>query len=174
MACDITINAGRTLSCKNAVGGLKNVYFINFSSDTFVYSASTETVSGPISAGTPAYKYELHLGNDLTQNIQSSAENGTLYFEQNLNLTLKKLSAADNVQIKRLASGHPHILVEDQMENVWVVGRLNGSDVVAGTAVSGNAFGDLNGYTLQFQALESTLANDYTGDVASDFTVVTG
>jgi hypothetical protein len=111
MACDTTINAGRTLSCKDAVGGLKNVYFINFSSDTFVYASATETVTGPTVTGTTAYKYELHLGNDLTQNIQSSAENGTLYFEQNLNLTLKKLSATDNVQIKLLASGHPHVMM---------------------------------------------------------------
>lgn len=174
MACDI--NLGRGLSCKDAVGGLKNVYFINYGETEFTYSASTELVYGPVSGTPNAYKYELHLGNDLTQNIQSSPENGTLYFEQVLNLTLKKLSSDDNVQIKLLSSGHPHIFVEDQMGNIMLVGRLNGADVTAGTAVTGNAFGDLNGYTLSFTAQESTLANFYATPetFATDFTIVAG
>lgn len=169
--CDIS--SGRGLSCKDAISGLKNVYFINYG-ETLFTMAVDETITGPVTSGATAYKYELHLGNDLTQNIQSSPENGTLYFEQTLNLTLKKLSKEDNVQIKSLASGHPHIFVEDQMGNIMLVGRLNGADVVSGTAVTGNAFGDLNGYTLGFQANERTLANFYATPetFATDFTIV--
>lgn len=179
MACDI--NSGRTLSCKDAVGGLKNIYFINYSDiygalgNELIYNSVTETVTGiTLSGTTEIYKYELHLGNDLTQNVQSSAENGTLYFEQVLSVTLKKLSAIDNVKIKTLASGHPIIIVEDQMGNFMFVGRKNGADVSGGTAVTGNAFGDLNGYTLSFTGMEPTLANFYTGTLATDFVIVEG
>ena len=176
MACDI--NSGRTLSCKDAVGGLKNIYFMNFSdlaANPLLYNTATETVTGVTAVtGTTIYKYELHLGNDLTQNVQSSPENGTLYFEQVLSITLKKLSAVDNVKIKELSSGHPVIIVEDQMGNFMFVGRTNGSDVTGGTAVSGNAFGDLNGYTLTFTAQEPTLANFYTGTLATDFIISVG
>ena len=55
-----------------------------------------------------------------------------------------------------------------------LVGAINGADVSAGTAVTGNAFGDLNGYTLSFTANEPTLANFYTGDFDAEFTVVVG
>lgn len=177
--CDV--NAGRGLSCKDSISGLKNVYFINYGEGEFTFDSATEEITGT-SAVTPpsAYKYELHLGNDLTSNINSSAENGTLFFEQVLSLTLKKLSQGDNVQIKQLSSGHPHIMVEDQMGNFMLVGYKNGSDVSAGTAVTGNAFGDLNGYTLSFTANERYLPNFYVeaatpGDPSpflTDFTIV--
>lgn len=171
MACDIS--SGRGLSCKDAISGLKNVYFINYGETAFTMDVGEE-ITGPTGVTPTAYKYELHLGNDLTQNIQSSPENGTLYFEQVLNLTLKKLTSSDNVQIKLLASGHPHIFVEDQMGNIMLVGRINGADVTAGTAVTGNAYGDLNGYTLSFTANEQTLANFYATPetFATDFTIV--
>ena len=172
MSCDIS--RGRGLSCKDAIGGLKAVYFINsgdLGTPTFDADNQTITKLGE-SSPTDAYKYDLHLGNDLTQNINSSAENGTLYFEQVLSLTLKKLSKEDNVEVRQLAAGHPHIIVEDQMGNFMVVGLVNGADVTGGTAVTGNAFGDLNGYTLTFTANERYLANFYTGDITTDFNVV--
>ena len=178
--CDI--NAGRILSCKDAISGLKTIYFVNYediygaAGDLLTYDEAAETITGVTTPlATSAWKYDLHLGNDLTQNIQSSPENGTLFFEQVLSITLKKLSAEDNVQIRTLASGRPLIFVEDQMGNIMLVGRVNGSDVTAGTAVTGNAFGDLNGYTLSFTANEPTLANFYVGaDFAADFTIVVG
>jgi len=170
MACDIT--KGRGLSCKDAVGGLKNVYFVNYGDLTITYDSDGETITTLGDGSNSAFKYELHLGNDLTQNINSSAENGTLYFEQVLSLTLKKLSKEDNVEVRLLAAGHPHIIVEDQMGNFMVVGTLNGADVTGGTAVTGNAMGDLNGYTLTFTGMEKNLANFYTGDIDTDFTVV--
>jgi len=171
--CDIT--KGRCLSCKDAVGGLKAIYFVNHGDlGDITYGPDGETITSMGVTGTPtnAYKYELHLGNDLTQNIMSSAENGTLFFEQLLNLTLKKLSAEDNAEIRLLAAGHPHVIVEDQMGNFMVVGTLNGADVTGGTAVTGNAMGDLNGYTLTLTANERALANFYTGDLATEFAIV--
>lgn len=174
MACDIS--KGRLISCKDAIGGLRKVYFINYDDmdeASYTYDTDGETITAV--AGSPsAYEYDLHLGNDLTQNIQSSAENGTTYFEQVLSLTLKKLTKEDNSEIKQLAYGHPHVMVLDQMGNYMLVGALNGADVTAGTAVTGAEMGDLNGYTLSFTAMEKTLANFYTGDFATEFTVVVG
>jgi len=173
MACDITL--GRGLSCKDAIGGLKAVYFVNYGDldGALTYAADGQEITAV--AGAPsAFKYELHLGNDLTQNIISSAENGTTYFEQVVNLTLKKLTKEDNVQIRTLAYGHPHIIIEDNMGNFMIAGVEHGCDVTGGTAVTGNDYGDLNGYTLSFTGRERSLANFYTGDIDSEFTVVEG
>ena len=79
-----------------------------------------------------------------------------------------KLSAEDNAEIRLLAAGHPHVIVEDQMSNFMVVGTLNGADVTGGTAVTGNAMGDLNGYTLTLTGNERALANFYTGDLETE------
>jgi hypothetical protein len=177
MSCDI--NAGRLTSCKDAIGGLLTVYFVNYeevvSWEEDVTPGSEEQITGytpnPLYSKVSAWKYDLHLGNDLTQNINSSPENGTLYFEQLTNLTLKKMSAEDNVQIRLLSAGRPFLLIEDQMGNTWLAGRINGNDVTGGTAVTGSDFGDLNGYTLTFTGKERQLANFYSGDVNTDFNV---
>lgn len=174
MACDIS--KGRLISCKDAIGGLRKVYFINYDDmpdSAYTYDTDGETITAV--AGSPsAYEYDLHLGNDLTQNIQSSAENGTTYFEQVLNLTLKKLTKEDNAEVRQMAYGHPKIMVLDQMGNYMLVGATNGADVTGGTAVTGNAMGDLNGYTLSLTGMEPTLANFYTGAFDTEFTVVVG
>jgi len=181
MSCDIT--KGRLLDCKDAVGGLKAVYFINYNtavSTGFTFDPTNPNIIkdfGSPSTPPDAFKYDLHLGNDLTQNIQSSAENGTLYFEQVLSLTLKKLTSDDNFNVREMASGHPHVIIEDQMGNFWYAGLVNGMDVTGGTAVTGNAFGDLNGYTLTLTGMERDLANYIEGGlttVETGFTIVEG
>ena len=172
MACDIT--AGRLVSCKDAIGGLRKVYFINYEDMPFDDLTITADVITSVANTPSAYEYDLHLGNDLTQNINSSPENGTTFMEQVLSLTLKVLTSGDNFEIKTLAYGRPKIMVLDNMGNYMLVGAQNGADITGGTAVSGAAFGDLNGYTLTFTGNERTFAQFYTGDFDTEFTVVVG
>jgi hypothetical protein len=111
----------------------------------------------------------------LTQNINSSRENGTTFFEQVLSLTLHKLSPADNKQLKLMSYGRPHIFVEDYNGNVFVVGLEFGADVSGGTIVTGSAMGDLSGYTLTLTGMEKMPAN-FLGDSITGvgFVVVPG
>jgi len=163
MACDLS--NGRVLPCKDSVGGLKNIYFINYGVDSTLISTSgaEDTVASTDFAASTAYKYALKGNSSLTQNIQSSRENGTTAFEQVLELTLPKLSKEDNYQIKLLSFGRPHIVAEDYNGNFWLVGREHGADVTGGTIVTGAAMGDLSGYTLTLTAMERTPANFVSG-----------
>jgi len=162
-----TIDTGRTLPCRDSVGGLKNVYFINYSASVTISTASATDDSVAADAAwsdeDTTYKYELKGTSSLTTNIQASRENGTVAFEQVLELTLPKLSADDNYQIKLLAWGRPRIVVEDYNGNFFLVGREHGADVTGGTIVTGAAMGDLSGYTLSFTAMETTPPNSVTG-----------
>jgi hypothetical protein len=166
MSCNI--DTGRTLPCRDSVGGLKNVYFINYDSSASIplveTAGSEDTVASAAWAATATtYKYELKGTSSLTQNIQASRENGTVAFEQVLELTLPKLSKEDNYQIKLLSFGRPRIVVEDYNGNLFLVGREHGADVTGGTIVTGASMGDLSGYTLSFSAMELTPANLVTG-----------
>lgn len=169
MACDIS--DGRALPCRDSVGGLKNVYFINYSSAASIAlvetAGSEDTVAFDGTWDATNYKYELKGTSSLTQNIQASRENGTVAFEQVLELTLPKLSKEDNYQIKLLSFGRPRIVVEDYNGNFFLVGREHGADVTGGTIVTGAAMGDLSGYTLTFSAMELTPANICTGTIAA-------
>jgi hypothetical protein len=152
-----TLNSGRTEPCKDVVGGITAVYFLDFGNVATVDS-STDAITD-FAASTSTYKYEVKGNSSLTQNINSSRENGTTFFEQVLSLTLHKMSAADNKEIKLLAYGRPHIIVEDNNGDFYVMGREYGADVTGGTVVTGAAMGDLSGYTLTFTAMEKMPAN---------------
>jgi hypothetical protein len=115
-----------------------------------------------------AWEYNVKGNSSMEQTVNSSRENGTTFYEQTLNLTLKKLSKEDNKELKLLAYGRPHVAVEDYNGNVMVMGLENGCDVSGGTVVTGAAMGDLSGYTLTFSAQETAAANFVGSPSASD------
>ncbi len=167
MACDLT--KGRALPCRESVGGIKAVYFVDFGDlgDITLTSATDDTISD-MDGTFDAYKYELKGASSVEQTINASRENGTVFFDQAVNLTLPQLSKEDNNELKLMAYGRPHIVVEDYNGNAYLVGRENGADVTGGTIVSGAAMGDLSGYTLTFNAMERTAANFIAGAVAGN------
>lgn len=171
MSCDIT--AGRLEPCKDGVGGVKAVYFFNYEDTTVERDADDELITDiNDGADTPAtatcYKYDVKGASNLVQNIHASRENGTVYFEQVLNLSLKGLTSTDNKELKLMSYGRPKIVIADNMGNAYMIGTENGADVTGGTAMTGQAFGDMYGYTLILTAEEQTMANFLTGATSAD------
>lgn len=161
MACDIT--TGRAVPCKDAVGGLKAAYFINYGDITTITYDAVDTDVIDTLGGTPtAYKYDLKGNSSFEQTVNSSRENGTTFYEQTLNLTMTKLDAATNKQLKLLAYGRPVVIVEDYNGNLFVMGLEHGAEVTGGTIVTGAAMGDLSGYTLVLTGQEQVAANFIT------------
>jgi len=173
MACDISL--GRLEPCKDSNGGLKAVYFVNWGDigyNTISYGSGNQTDAIDEITGSPnAYRYELKGTSSFTQTITSSRENGTTFFQQELALTLKKLSIVDNKQIKLLAYGRPQVIVEDNNSNFFFCGLEHGMDVTGGTIVTGAAMGDLSGYTLTLTGMEPVPANFLLNGL-NDFNVI--
>ena len=162
--CDF-ITSGRQEPCKDSVGGISAVYFVNYG-DMGVINYSTtvgeEEVIDTVT-GTPIpFKYDVRNNSSYTENIQASRESGTNYFEQVLELTLIKLTKEDHKAIKALSVGRPHIIIEDNMGNLMLAGLEHGCDVTGGTVVTGGAMGDMSGYTLSFTGMERFPANFIT------------
>jgi len=164
MACDLSL--GRKEPCKDVVGGIKAVYFTDFGDLGTVTKTDDEITD--LSGTFTAFKYEVKGNSSFEQNITSSRENGTTFFEQTLNLTLHKLSKEDNKELKLLAFGRPHVAVEDYNGNVFLMGLQHGADVSGGTIVTGAAMGDLSGYTLTLSSMEVEPANFVDSPTASD------
>jgi len=174
MSCDISL--GRLEPCKDSNGGLKAVYFVNWGEATgFTYDNTNTDVIVGVDGDPTAFKYDLKGTSSLTQTITSSRENGTTFFQQELALTLKKLSVVDHKQIKLLSYGRPQVIVEDNNGNFFLCGLQHGMDVTGGTIVTGAAMGDLSGYTLTLTGQEPVPAN-FIGDTLEDvgFTVTSG
>ena len=155
MAC--LLGSGRLKPCKDAVGGIKKIFFVDFGTlgDVTLVDDEITEVAGAFDY----YEYDVKMNSELTQNITSSRENGTTFFEQVLSVTFTKLTKEDNKELKLMAYGSPHIFVEDYKGSIMAVGLENGADVTEGTAVTGREMGDLNGYTMSFTANEVSFAN---------------
>ena len=175
MACE-NLSLGRLKPCKDTVGGIKNIYFVDYGDFTAIaYNVTDTDVIDDLAASFTAYKYEVHFSSSFTQNIQSSMENGTTAFEQVLEVTLPKLTKEDHKELKLISFGHPHVIVEDQNGNFFVSGLLNGMSVTGGTIVTGLNMGDLSGYTLSLSGMEKVPANFLESTiVAAGGTIVSG
>lgn len=176
MSCDIS--HGRIEPCKDAVGGLKNLYILNYGlyDETDITYDTTAGYEDQITAITlPAlssiYKFELKGTNSFEQTITSSRENGTTFFEQVLTVMLKKQDAITHKQIKLLSYGRPNIIVENNNGQYFIAGLLRGMDVTAGTISNGTQLGDMTGYSLTFTGQEATPANFL--DAATEAQLVT-
>lgn len=164
MACNISL--GRNEPCKDSIGGLQGVYFINFNTGSFTLNATDEVTAFP--SGSTAYFYQLKGVNSYTETVNSSRDNGTTFFNQELSLQLKKLSAEQTKEFKLLAYGRPKIVVHTRNGEALLVGRLEGADMTGGTTQTGQAYGDLFGYTAVFTGQEPLPANFLSGSTVSN------
>lgn len=174
MSCDIS--RGRLEPCKDKVGGIAKVYFVNFGSLGDITYDMTDTDVIDTVSGTPsAYEFVVRGASTYTENITPSRENGTTFFEQVLELQLPQLSKEDHKTIKLLSFGRPHVIVEDNNGNLLLGGLEYGMDVTGGTVATGSGMGEYNGYTLTLTGMEKIPANFIDGTLAdAGFTIVTG
>ena len=159
MACNLS--AGRNEVCKDSVGGLAAVYFLNYTTGSFTKNASGEITAFP-SAST-VYMYELKGNSSYTETVNSSRDNGTTFFSQELTLNLKKLTNEMTTQLKLMAYGRPQVVVSTMAGDALLVGELEGADVTAGTIQTGGALGDLYGYSVTLTGLEKLPAAFISG-----------
>lgn len=172
MACDIT--SGFELACRDNVGGIKNLYILS-GSVTSVAGEDSGLLTGITGSGI-FYTFELtRQTGDFTETITPSLENGTVFYEQVVNAPFHKLQSATRNQVKVLAQ-NPDLKIivetnngeEDSVGKFFYAGQRNGLTLSGGTAASGTAFGDLNGYTLTFTGQEPLPASEVSGSVLAD------
>jgi hypothetical protein len=181
MSCNLS--AGRNEVCKESVGGLAGVYFVNYTSSLAnVTDGESDALISTLPAGLTAYYYDLKGTSAYTETVNSSRENGTTFFNQELVLNLKKLTAEMTTQLKLMAYGRPQIFVHTQNGETLLVGQREGADLTGGTIQTGAALGDLFGYSITFTGQEkfpasfvsgSTFGNPF-GAVTNPPTIVSG
>jgi hypothetical protein len=171
MACNLS--AGRNEPCKESVGGLTGVYFLNYTTASFTTNANGEITAFP--SGSTVYYYDLKGNSSYTETVNSSRDNGTTFFSQELTLNLKKLTNEMTTQLKLMAYGRPQIVVNTMAGDSLLVGKTQGADVTAGTIQTGAALGDLYGYSVTFTGLEQLPAAFISGSTfGNPFAALTG
>jgi len=150
MACVLT--SGRTEPCRDAIGGLKAAYFIDFQEDSFTIAAGEATA---IDVGvTEVFKYELLAdGNTLVETFTADQNNGTSIYEQVLALALKKQDKETANELALIVKARPIVVVQFRDGTYKIVGVSDGT-VATGDIQSGGAKADFNGYNLTLTATE--------------------
>ena len=154
MACALT--RGYSIPCRDAVGGIKTVWFTELVNVTSVTTDSSGNVTAiTMAANTKFRQYDLvKETGELTEKITTSTPNGTVFYEQDLNFTIRKMIPIWRNEIRLLAQNLLYAVVLDANGNQWALGVNNGLDLAPSDAKTGKAKGDFNGYELKFVGRE--------------------
>ena len=175
MACT-SLTKGRGLDCNRISGGVKYIYFSVYDQiDSYAYDAvDLSTIDTIDFGGNTIYRYTVPRGSTtVNESITGSVENGTLFYTPTVNMVLNRLTQQDQQEIKLLGQTQVRIFAQlnatltNGHDVIVFLGVHNGMSLNAGTADSGAAFGDRNGYTLTWDGLEArpfAFLEDYTTD----------
>lgn len=168
MSCNLS--KGRYEPCKQYQGGLYKVWFANFDSLSGCTVDSDTNIIKDLgqASGTELYEYQLKGNSNLTQEMVSNRDNGTTMVTQTLTLNLKGADYESNNQIKLLAYGRPHIIVQDNYGSAWLCGKVRGVELTTSTLETGAAMGDKYGYNITLVAEEYEYANFLSGSTISN------
>jgi hypothetical protein len=165
MACNIT--SGFTLACRDNSGGIKNIYIL--SGSTPAITESSEGLISDLSGTGVFYKFELtkNVG-DFTETPTVSLENGTVFYDQIINVAFHKLQSSIRNQVKVLAQNPDLKIVVETNNGVespytgryFYIGNRRGANLSGGAGATGTAFGDMNAYSLTFQGIEPEPAEE--------------
>ena len=164
MACALT--QGYVLDCKDSLGGLKSVLFIEAGNVTAVTETAGVITAITLAASKYFHKYELvKETSSFTETVTASVQNGTIFYAQELSVILNKLQTNTRNEILLLAQNSLIAIAEDKNGVYWMLGKDGGLDITGGTAASGVATGDRSGYELTFGGQEASLSPEVSAGI---------
>ena len=168
MSCNIT--KGFELGCRDNTGGIKRAYILggSITSVTVADVATAPFLSSGITGSGEFFAYDqVRQTANYGETINSSIENGTIFYEQSLTLQFHKYQDSLQDIINTLGqSADAKLIVEtnngasDNDAKFFLLGEFNGLTLSAGSGQTGTSFGDLNGYSLTFTGQEPEPAKE--------------
>jgi len=169
-ACQATSNI--ELGCAGSVGGVYKLHVLSgeVTGTTLNGDGAYTSIAG--TGATYTFEVQKQTSN-LVETFNISLENGTTYFEQVTTAVFNKIDQDKRNQLKLLSRNRQIVLfVEDNNGTIYYLGSdFDGGYMSAGSAETGTAFGDRNGYSVSISTyskepmstLADTLANVLSG-----------
>jgi hypothetical protein len=157
MSCSVSI--GFNIGCKEAAGGIKEIYILDWDEikDLATFNGTQQFLD--VTSAITLYKYVLVPQTaSFSETINTSEENGTVFYTQTVGLKLHTLAQDKRNELQSIAKGRQAIFVRDEQDIFWLVGYERGAIVTQGTANTGTAMGDFNGYDLIWTAVSRVRA----------------
>jgi len=169
MPCNLT--QSYNLDCRDSVGGLKEVYFMELGNLTSFTEASGVVTAITKAAGKKFYKYALvKQTSKFEDTLTVSEENGTVFSAQKLTIMLNKMQANTRNEISLLAQNLLVCVAGDRNGKYWFLGATNGLVISTIKGETGTKMGDRNGYTLEFDGAEPAFAQEVSAGIIAGIT----
>jgi hypothetical protein len=159
MAVSCALTSDYSFGCDVGTGGAKEVWLIEFNNVTAMVESSGNITSITKASGKIFRKYQLVRETaTFEETITGNIANGTIFYDQKGTIIINKQNIAVRNEILLLARNFLIAIVHDQNDTYRLFGRNNGLRLESGSAATGTAWGDRNGYTLDFTGKEPELA----------------
>jgi len=169
MPCNLT--QSYNLDCRDSVGGLKEVYFMELGNLTSFTEASGVVTAITKAAGKKFYKYQLvKQTSKFEDTLTVNEENGTVYAAQKLSIILNKMQANTRNEITLLAQNLIVCVAADRNGKFFLLGATNGLVISTIKGETGTKMGDRNGYTIEFDGAEPVFAQEVSAGIIAGLT----
>lgn len=169
MACALTSNY--TLDCRDSIGGLVEIYFIEEGNVESITEASGVVTAITKASGKVFRKYEQDQDTAFfVENLNSNVQNGSLFYQQELTIVCNKMQTATRNELLLLNKNRLIAVAKDANGAYWLLGKTRFLHATAGNSGSGTASGDRNGYTFTYTALEPSLAPSVDSSIIAGLT----
>lgn len=169
MACVLT--SGYTLGCRDAVGGIKAIYITELANKNALTASAGNISAFTLDTGKQFWTYELEKETaECVEKIQTSVENGTVFYETELKIMLHKRSVTLRNELALVAQNRLMIIILDRNGTYWLMGEVNGADLAPSESAFGKAMGDASGYALTFVAKETAFMQTVASGLISTLT----
>lgn len=157
MSCALTQDY--SFGCDVGTGGTKECYLIELENISEVTESSGTITAITKASGKIFRRYQLVQETaNFEENIVGNRANGTIYYDQKGTIILNKQQVAVRNEILLLAKNNLVVVIKDNNDTYRLYGRQYGIRLETGSATTGTAWGDRNGYTLNFTGKEPELA----------------
>lgn len=167
MACSLTSGID-ALDCRDLLGGVEEIYVAALSGNSIVGATSTgNSVSGitfgavsigsvaDLTGNTQTFKLNRE-GSSLTETGTFSEEAFTAFYSQVLSVLFNKVQSSSLDVLNDLGRNRLVVVAKDYNGTYFVLGNENGALLSNSTGETGAAWGDRNGFTLEFTGFSKT------------------
>ncbi len=157
-----------SFGCDKGAGGIKVFWIIEKDNITSVGETSGNLTAITKASGKVFRRYELVMEtSDTVETLTGDQKNGTSFWAQAVKLIINKQQLAVRNELLLMSRTDVIIVAQDNNDTYRLYGRDNGLALLAGTITSGTAWGDRNGYEMNFTGKELESAPFVSSSVIS-------
>jgi hypothetical protein len=158
---------GITRDCDNSVGGIRRAWgacFDDVQSPTVTDGMITAIIGG--ATAWSLYEFRKETGS-ATSTFTRDDATGSLYYSTDIVFQFSKLETSKRIEINAIAQSDTAWIIEDNNGRFWYFGYFSPVTLSDGTAETGTAFADFNGYNVTLNDLSRELPYEVSATAAA-------